>query len=1081
MKVIYLVAVLLTAFLFTEAPPALEPRPELVVQTGHSELISAIAFSADSQLVASGSWDNTLKIWDAATGVQIRALNGHSNRVTSVAFSPDGKLLASGSMDYTAKVWDAMTGQVLHTLTKHSMPVQSVAIGRDGSMLATAGIDKLIILWDLNTGKEIRILSGHEGNVSSVAFSPDGARLASSSWDHTVRVWNTTTGAVIHKLEAPGALMSVAFSADGRTIASAGFRSVIKAWDAASGQELYTQVAGAEWIFPLAFSPDSKMLVTGSNSLDDHTVKAWDARSGKELPAFAAYKHPRIFSLAFSPDGRTLALGGDRHTITLLDTTTASARLTLEGHSVAVNSVALSPDGQTLAVSGQGPVIKLWDLQAQAPPRNLTGHEYFVNAVAFSPDGRLLASGSADKTVRLWDLLTGTSKPLTGHAAIVNCVAFSQDSKLLASGGDDNTIKLWNADTGALVSTLNGHIDSVRMIAFAPDGKTLASASGDTLIKIWDVAGAKELRTLEGHSNWVQAVAFSSDGKTLASGSVDTTIKIWDLNNEREPRTLSGHSSVVQSVSFSPDGKTLVSGSWDRTVRIWEVASGRQTQTLAGHSDRVVSVAFHRDGRTIASGSKDGQARLWHAPNAKALASLTALDENDWAVVAPDGRFEASRDGMKLMHFVKANQAIPLDSFFEKFYRVRLLARVLSEEGARPPARPVIGPKTKPPRPGPESSIDIAKQISPPPLVRIVSPSAAQSVDNDTFQITVEAIDQGAGIDGIRLYQNEKVVAGEERRLVHTPSNRKTFEVILVPGTNVFRAVAFNRNRVGSSAPAEIKIELRKPEATGDLYILAIGLNEYKNSNYNLNYGVADAQAFADAVEQRASGIFKRIHKKVILSPDATSSSTFANRSLIETAFNKVISEAKRPDAFVFYYAGHGVMSMGDDRKAPQFYIVPYDVTQLYGNDSGLAAKGISAETLKELSMRVAAQKQLLILDACYSGGAIEAFKGRGSPEQEDAMAQLARSTGVLLLAATSAQQIATEFDSLGHGLFTYALLQGLSGEAARSSSGAGKITVLQLVAYLNDKVPELTKKYRGRAQYPNAFVSGQDFPLGVR
>lgn len=1081
MKVIYLAAVLLIAFLFVEAPPALEAGPELVVQTGHSGQVSSVAFSPDSKLIASGSWDNTIKIWDAATGVQLRALNGHTNSVTSVAFSPDGKLLASASMDYTAKIWDALTGQVLHTLTKHSLQVQSVAISRDNTTLATAGTDNLIILWNLQTGKEIRTLSGHESQVSSVAFGPDGTTLASASWDHFVRVWNTTTGEVIHKLEAPGALMSVAFSADGRTIASAGFRSIIKAWDASSGQELYTQVAGAEWVFPVAFSPDSKTLVTGSNSLDEHTVKAWDARTGKELPLFAAYKHSRIFSLAFSPDGGTLALGGDTSTIALLDTTTAATRLTLEGHSVAVNSVALSPDGQTLAVSGQGPVIKLWDLQAQAPPRNLGGQDYyFVNAIAFSPDGKLLASASSDRMVRLWNLSTGTAQPLAGHEAIVNCVAFSPDAKLLASGADDNTIKLWNTGTGALLATLKGHIDSVRAIAFSPDGKSLASASADTTIKIWDVASGKELRTLEGHSNWVQAVAYSPDGKTLASGSVDTTIKLWDLSKEVEPRTLSGHSSVVQSVAFSPHGESLVSGSWDRTVRVWNVALGRQMQMLAGHSDRVVSVAFHRDGRTIASGGKDGQTRLWNAQNGKALASLTALDENDWAVVAPDGRFEASPEGMKLMHFVQANQAIPLDSFFEKFYRVHLLGRLDYEESAPLYLRGGFGNLGRVAGPPAKATVDIAKQISPPPLVRIVSPKT-QSVDTDTFQVIVEAVDQGAGIDGIRLYQNEKVVGGDERQLVHTPSNRKTFDVILDPGTNVFRAVAFNRNRIASITPAEITVELRKPEASSDLYILAIGLNEYKNSNYDLNYGVADAQAFADAVEQRASGLFKRIYKQVILSPDANSISTFATRSLIESAFNKVIAAAKRPDAFVFYYAGHGVMSMGDDRNPPQFYIVPYDVTQIVGNDVGLEAKGISAEMLKELSLKVPAQKKLLILDACYSGGALAAFQGRGGLEQDDALAQLNRSTGIFVLAATSGRQIATEFDSLGHGLFTYALLQGLAGEATGNSSGTGKITVLQLATYLNNKVPQLTQKYRGKQQYPTTFVSGQDFPLGVK
>lgn len=172
-------------------------------------------------------------------------------------------------------------------------------------------------------------------------------------------------------------------------------------------------------------------------------------------------------------------------------------------------------------------------------------------------------------------------------------------------------------------------------------------------------------------------------------------------------------------------------------------------------------------------------------------------------------------------------------------------------------------------------------------------------------------------------------------------------------------------------------------------------------------------------------------------------------------------------------------MSEGEERTFAEFYLVPSDVTRLYGDDALLVGKGISAKQLKDFCVKIQALKQLIVLDACQAGGAVETFALRGAAE-EKAIAQLARSAGVVVLASSGTKQFAAEFSRLGHGVFTYALLQGLSGEADGGASPDGKITVKELEAYLNDKVPDLTKKYRGTAQYPNSYARGQDFPLGI-
>ncbi|HEY9282813.1 MAG TPA: caspase family protein, partial [Pyrinomonadaceae bacterium] len=195
----------------------------------------------------------------------------------------------------------------------------------------------------------------------------------------------------------------------------------------------------------------------------------------------------------------------------------------------------------------------------------------------------------------------------------------------------------------------------------------------------------------------------------------------------------------------------------------------------------------------------------------------------------------------------------------------------------------------------------------------------------------------------------------------------------------------------------------------------------------------------------------------------------------------RVAAAAQPGDAFVFYYAGHGVMSEGLDGAQPEFHLAPHDVTQLYGNEAMLAERGVSARLLRDWCRKVAAQKQLIVLDACQAGGAVETFAALRGVSEEKAILQLARSVGIIILAATGTEQVAAEFTKLGHGAFTYALLEGLSGKADGGSAPDGKITVKELEAFLNDAVPELTRQYRGTPQFPNSYSRGQDFPLGVK
>ncbi len=1034
-----------------------------VVQTGHLARVHSVALANNEQILASGSKDRSIILWKTSDGSILKKLLGHSSTVTALAFSTDFSLLVSAGGDGKVVLWNPTTGNILDQFKGYEKVITNIALNPSNTLIAIGGYDDAVWVYNIESKEVIKKIKADSerglGTGLDVKFSPDGQHLLIGEDNKKSKQYSTSTWEMENDHQykngyCGGCGSFLGYSKKGDKIIKAEHNGNITLFDnqftilkTFQGKVEDVQSAGFVGRDLFVVTEDSVLLYQGKNYIRESIPKP--------------FKKAKLTHAVASESTGYLYVGMENNTIGRLNLNTYSWEDAFSGYEIKVqDGIEYDPNNY-------------WE-------SHIVRYMSYLTPILPHPDQQSVIRGKFGKHGNIWNLATGETKSvLKGKDKAIISMRFSAGKTQVISGTAGGWVLVHDLNTNQLLQEVQVGKEPIFNLAVSNKGDKIAAASWDGRVHIIDTHQGKVTQSLYMENSSAYSVEFTKNDLYLMLGRLGKSFEQWDIDTGTKVRDFIGHTDVVSQVMWEGEN-FFYSAGWDGSIRKWNYGNGLQLQKWKAHEgqvhrmvdlnngqiasageDRKVQIlnaktgkfrvlgyhdapvndlAYYEKENLLVSFSRDGILKCWDLQTGNMFFEHLLIGTSDWMAISKEGYFSGTSRARNAIKFVQDTTVFSPDQFFDVYYRPSMLQELFKTRGAS----------------GKNRSLESSILKEPIPDVNLVVLE-----DNGAAEVFVRGLNKGGSIDRLLVFHNGKQVG------IFKPDNKVeraewNMDLQLVPGENIIRAVAMNGVGLESAPKEESFTKELSAESQPICYLLSIGINEYKNPQLKLNYAVDDALGFVQQIRGTGKGLFKNVIATELYNEQA-------NAAKIKETLKKLSEKVRPEDVLIIYYAGHGSAVDGG------FYFIPHDATKLY-DKKNLDKQAIKAEEFQQYLHEIKALKQLIIMDACQSGQSVEVLAQRGASE-ERAIAQLSRSTGIHVMASAGSDQFSTEFAQLGHGIFTYVLLKGLSGDADGAPKD-GKVTVFELKSYLDDQVPHWAEKYKGVPQFPHTFSVGQDFPL---
>ncbi|MBP7077569.1 MAG: ankyrin repeat domain-containing protein [Bacteroidales bacterium] len=987
--------------------------PKLTVNFGEPYFIWAVAWSHDDRLIALGYDNGSIQIFEASTGRLIRSLDRQNGSVIFLSFTSDDQRLIS------------VTGV---------KPDRYFIRSEDNSF---PFVNSNIVVWDINYGFMLNKTITEQ--IVAAEYLSDKSCIATVDYSrNNIKVWSCPTLDLISIVAFNDSeIKSIDYSSDSGTLMAAGGNNI--AFIDATNFDVTYVTDSSCYYSHTKYIENGRQLINNCVYFDESPE--WDNLVYNPMTVFDVKSKQNIDSkyncTHFQSENTSgLSVLGNYNGITLYVDYNEASNIVFFVHTLNEEK------GLFLSFGNKAPVTLVGDYYG------FRWYNYFsFPTISISHNGKFLIADGNIYSTNDGKKIASANIPDVKFDAVngyFNKPSYLWGENLSFTGVDDfgdiyNSIEFYISSCESGCKTV---LDSLSIVVDSL--KYSLKSNADNFNEIVTVySSCVNLKK--------QLIAFSDE--------IGKVIYIYDFNGFKIIKKLSGHADKINDICFSNDGSMIASCANDGLIKIWDISKGTAI-SFKSNTKHVSRVQFFDNDRKVISASEDGVIIYWDIATQKQLAAIYPVSDSLSVVVTPEGYFDGTPQALKYLYYVQGLDVIPLEAYYEQFYRPNLLQRILRGESIE------------------QSQVDFNKR-KPNSGVKITEPAQGDyrsinmpvPTNANLLKLKASFTDNGGGVEEVRVYRNNKLVQSEMIGL-NKPgeSISRSFDVPLMPGINTITVSVFNKDRTEICDTIKMNFSGKITEMP-DLYLICVGINEYENPKYHLNFAVSDALSFSQAIETGAKTLFGNIYTYTITDRDAT-------KANITKTLSEVQSKAKPWDVFVFYYAGHGAAISEEGRT--NFYFINSDVTNIYSKEQ-LTGKAISNSELLFFSRDIQAEKQFLVIDACNSGAAGDLLAYRSGPEEERAIAVLARSTGTHFLFASTADQLAKEIPEIGHGVFTYSILKAMTGGDGMYSGGKS-LTVKDISNYTEKQVPQLSVTYTPTKtpQYPTAYSYGQDFPLVI-